>query len=127
MTLVVFMGVLIVIGLGLVGYGVYREMNGRAPEVRAPAVGAADIGATAPHAGTPEDRAGSLSRSIQQPILPAPFAATLNLPRGASVKSVGDAGGRLAVVVSLPSGEERILLLDPANGAILGTIAVGAP
>lgn len=120
MALVIFMGVLILIGLVLLAYGVYREMGAEAP---APSV--AEAPPEPSQTQTPPDRASVNSRLIQERMLPAPFTATLDMPAGAVIKSVGDAAGRLAVVVTLPGGEERILLLDPANGNLLGTIAVG--
>ena len=113
MALVIFMGVLIVVGLGLLAYGVYREM-GTEPPVAQTAAASPTAPALAPPLGNAETATGS-----------APFSAALGLPAGSTVKAVAEAAGRLAVTVTLPGGEERILLLDPSNGNLLGTIAVG--
>lgn len=52
----------------------------------------------------------------------APFAATLDLPPDSRIYGVAEAGGRMAVRVALPDGTERLYILDPATGAVAGTV-----
>lgn len=98
--LVIGMGVLIVAGLVLLGYGMYskaRKPGG--PEVAAPA-----------------------------PAAPPPAFGTVpvTLAPGARVEDMAAVGGRLAVRVS--EGEaSRILLLDPASGAVAGSFVLAPP
>lgn len=118
MALVIGMGVLIVIGLGLLGYGVYLRLNEEPAAATEPtAVAPAPPMALAPALPPPAPASSA-------PALP--FAAALGLPPGSSVKSLAAIDGRLAVAVAVPGGEERILLIDPANGNVVGAVALGA-
>ena len=47
---------------------------------------------------------------------------TLNLPAGAHVVEMRDAGGRLVLRLQRADGGETLLILDPATGAEIGTI-----
>jgi len=50
------------------------------------------------------------------------FAQNIALPSGAQVVSVTSAGDRLAVHVKATDGRSTIYLVDPRNGALLGTV-----
>ena len=48
----------------------------------------------------------------------------LTLPKGARLIDVVPAGARLALRVELATGAERLILLDPATGAVAGTVDI---
>lgn len=54
------------------------------------------------------------------------FAASVDLPDGASVAGVSATASRAIVHVRLPGGRDRIVVVDPASGAVLGTIDLAA-
>lgn len=102
-SLVFGMGLLIVVGLGLVGYGLSRGKT----------------------AGL--DRAAEQAAPQPQPlqsIKTAYFNADLPLPRGCHLQSVSATSDRILLHVSGAEGGDRILLLDPHNGQLLGSISV---
>jgi len=57
---------------------------------------------------------------------PAPSGATFSehiaLPSGAQVVSVSSAGDRVAVHVKAADGRSTLYIVDPRNGALLGTV-----
>ena len=52
----------------------------------------------------------------------AGFTRDIALPSGAQVVSVTSAGDRLAVHVKATDGRSTIYLVDPRNGALLGSV-----
>jgi hypothetical protein len=54
----------------------------------------------------------------------ASYSATIELPAGASVAGLVGLGDRLALRVTQPGAPERILIVDPARGRVLGTLTV---
>jgi hypothetical protein len=50
------------------------------------------------------------------------FAQHIALPSGAQVVSVGTAGDRIAVHVRAVDGRSTLYIVDPRNGALLGTV-----
>ena len=54
-----------------------------------------------------------------------PFHTSIPAPNGGTIKSVIALGHHLAVRVSTPQGGE-IILINPRNGAITGTITLGS-
>jgi Family of unknown function (DUF6476) len=52
----------------------------------------------------------------------ASFAERIALPSGAQVVSVGAAGDRIAVHVRTAEGRSTLYIVDPRNGALLGTV-----
>jgi len=50
------------------------------------------------------------------------FAERIALPSGSQVVSVGPAGDRLAVHVKAADGRSTLYIVDPRNGALLGTV-----
>lgn len=96
--LVIGMALLIVGGLVLVGYGIYRNGVKRA----APAA-------------TSERPVPSAAGSY--------FSVELPLPAGARLEQMATAGDRL--VLRLSGGEgDRILVVDPLTGQVAGSIAL---
>lgn len=92
--LVIGMGVLLVVGIGLLGYGLYKtSVKSSVP----PAV------------------------SVPLQVSAAGFG-TVSVPvaRGAQVMEMRDVGGRLAVLLD-EGGARRIAVLDPATGGIVGS------
>lgn len=54
--------------------------------------------------------------------------AGLGLPAGSEIAAIEAVGDRLAVHVRIPGEGDRILIVDPADGTIVGRIAPeGAP
>jgi len=94
--LVISMGLLIVIGIGLVGYGLTRKTP-RPEAVATP--------------GTAE--------AVAPPA--APFAFQYPAPKGAKLEQVLTAGDRLVLRYSSPDGD-RLLFLDTHSGQLAGTI-----
>jgi hypothetical protein len=52
----------------------------------------------------------------------AAFAEHIALPSGAQVVSVSPAGDRVAVHVKTADGRSTLYIVDPRNGALLGTV-----
>ncbi len=98
--LVLGMGVLIVAGLGLLGYGFYTQSD------RLERGG----GQTAPAAAASARAFGEV---------------TVPLAAGGRITDVAAAAGRLAVRVAEPAGE-RILILDPSDGSVAGSFVLRA-
>ena len=52
----------------------------------------------------------------------AAFAEKIALPSGAQVVSVSSAGDRVAVHIKAADGRSTLYIVDPRNGALLGTV-----
>jgi hypothetical protein len=91
--LVVVMGLMIVVGFIVVAAEIARRMST----------------ASAPAAPTATATA-------------AGFARNIDLPSGAQVVSVSPAGDRIAVHVKATDGRSTLYIVDPRNGALLGTV-----
>jgi hypothetical protein len=102
--LVVIMGVLIIIGVAVLGVELAKRMNDpeRAAEKAAEKAAAAAVSLSAGGKG-----------------------AALGLPQGARIGEVLTVGSRLIVKVSLPSGDDRLYLLDPRSGAASVLLTTG--
>ena len=101
--LVIVMGVLIILGMALVGYTIVKRTTEPV---------------TVSRAGTEassQQTAGVLGKTPYGPI-------GIELPPGSRVLRTTATDRRLVVEVELSSGGERVLIVDPANGALLGTI-----
>jgi hypothetical protein len=48
--------------------------------------------------------------------------ATVSLPTGARILSVQTVGNRLIVQVALPDSSQRLVVVDPGSGTVVGTI-----
>jgi hypothetical protein len=94
-TLVISMGLLIVIGIGLVGYGLMRSRS-------------------APQSG-PESAA---------PAKAGYFASELPVPRGAKLAAVSSTNDRLVLHFVGGEAGERILLLDAHSGQVTGSVTL---
>ena len=99
-TLVIVLGVLILAGLAAVSYGVltqFSESDG-------------DDGTGS------ETRPGAVSVAV-------PFGdLTVDVPAGARVEDTDLDGGRLVVRLAMPDGEARLIVIDLAHGAVLGSV-----
>lgn len=89
--LVLFLGVLLVGGLGLLGYGLYAKKPANKAMVQSPAATLAEFGA------------------INVPI-----------PAGSRIEQISVAGERVVIRLSGP-GPERLMVMDPAQGRIVGS------
>ncbi|GEM_PF-653254 len=108
--LVAVMTVLLVIGFGIVIWGIARQIN-RATE-------------TPPETAAPASPAAQEARRVPWGRL------MLDQPPGTHIAGVSGAGG--LVVVHLYTGEpgrdERLVVIDPDRGTLLGTVSVtGGP
>lgn len=92
--LVLGMGVLIVAGMALLGYGFYTQSD------RLERRGGAPMAAT---------------RAFGEVVVP--------LAAGGRISDVAVTAGRLAVRVAEPAGE-RILILDPSDGSVAGSFVL---
>jgi hypothetical protein len=80
--------------------------------------------------GTAALVAAIINRASHRAAAPAPRPlaaggfdrAVIDLPAGARVLASEAADGRLVVRLGLAAGGEELLLIDPASGALLGTI-----
>ena len=107
-SLVVFMGLLIAIGVTVVGVTIYRRATAPAPADQMTA------GTAAPPA---VPRAAS---SLGDGPLSGFGTRDLDLPAGSTIVSVQPLEGRVLVHARLADGATRILILDPASGAVTG-------
>ena len=106
-SLVVFMGILIAIGVMVVGVTIYRRATAPATDQ-----------AVAPPAVTPAMPLANGTPRAQP--LTGFGARELDLPAGSTIVSVQPLDSRVLVHARLPDGAARILLLDPASGAVAG-------
>lgn len=119
--LVIFMGILIAVGVAVLGVTIYNRATKMVTSDK-PAPAASSIpplaGATpgSPPAPAPQGPATSGSAG------PAPNFGVrdLGLPSGSIVVSVQPLESRVLVQARLPDGGTRILVLDPATGAVAG-------
>ena len=106
--LIIFMGILIVIGVGVIGVTIFNRMN--KPKVEA--TEAAPAAVSAPVAGAPSAP-------------PRAFGgAVLNVGAGCEIAETRADAGRLIVRTDGPGACRRIHILDLATGASLGTLDV---
>lgn len=67
--------------------------------------------------------AGRIARSGRAAPAEHPFATTaLDLPHGARIEAITAAPNRLILQLAMPDGESRLVVVDLATGARLGTI-----
>ncbi|MGE3477804.1 MAG: hypothetical protein AB7H70_18540 [Rhodospirillaceae bacterium] len=102
--LIIFMGVLIVIGVGVIGVTIFNRMNKPKVELSETAPAAA----SAPVASVPRAFGG----------------AVLNVGAGCEIAETRADAGRLIVRTDGPGACRRIHILDLATGASLGTLDV---
>jgi hypothetical protein len=104
-TLVIGMGVLIVTGLTFLGWGLYRNTH--------------RVAANRP--------AGEAVSELPQPAPVTPpggyFSSELPIPSGSKLEQVTTAGDR--IVLRFTGGDgDRLLVVDPHNGQVTGSIAL---
>lgn len=103
--LVIFMGVLLVAGFGLLGWGLYTKAQkisdageSQAAELPAPSI-----------AATPIARSPSFGD------------VAIALPHGAVIGDMEVVGGRVVLRIGEQGGGTRLLVIDPANGIVAGS------
>lgn len=93
--LVIGMGVLLVVGIGLLGYGLYRtSVKSSGPQAVSVPLSGAGFG------------------TVSVPVAP-----------GSQVMEMRDVGGRLVVLLE-EGGTRRIVVLDPATGGVAGSFVL---
>jgi len=106
---VIVMGVMIVVGIGILGYTIVSRSSKLVSD-KSNAPVAAD---PAPESALPGAAAVS----------PVGFASSgLGLPAGSRVQSMSVEGRRLILVVDVPDAGERVIVVDLESGAQLGAI-----
>ena len=106
--LIIFMGILIVVGVGVIGVTIFNRMN--KPKVET---------AETPPAAISAPMAGASSAP------PRAFGgAVLNVGAGCEIAETRADAGRLIVRTDGPGACRRIHILDLATGASLGTLDV---
>lgn len=100
--LVLFMGILIVAGLGVLGYGLSQQSDDKAAATTVTA--------------SPGIVSGSGAGSFG--------AISVTLPTGSRVEQVLVAGERVVVRVTGGADGERLVVLDPRSGAIAGSFVL---
>lgn len=124
--LVALLGALIVLLMTVMGYGLYRKASD--PDFRFFDMGGGDasVATQAPAALTPP-LAGVSTPTASSP---APLSSNgfgtrdLGLVPGTEVREITAADGRLYIHVRLPSGLDQILILNAADGRVIGTVNV---
>ncbi len=99
--LVAFMGILIVAGLGLLGYGLMNAKNGAKPRAATAAAAASPAAAVMAEFG----------------------AVAVPVPAGARVEQTLVVGERVVLRLA-GGGGERLLVLDPAAGTVTGSFVL---
>lgn len=103
--LVIFMGILLIAGLGLVGYGLYSKAGKLS---KTPADQTA-VTAPAPPSGA-------------EPVAEGGFGTqTIPLPPGSRVEAMNSAANRVILHIAGPDGS-RLVIVNPVNGAVTGTV-----
>lgn len=102
---VVSMGVLIVVGLFFLGYGVYRNLMPAGKSASG-----AMSGQSLPAASSADEGAGY-------------FAVDLPVPAGGRLEQMTVAGERIVLRFSSPEGD-RLTLVDPKTGHVAGTVTL---
>jgi hypothetical protein len=115
--LVAGLGILIIVGVGVIGWGLYRKATdpqfsffGPAPAPQSGVPAVAGPGDTAPPAAPAPSAAA------------VPFgAAVLGLADGCTIADIRPDGKRLYVLVDPAAGCPRIVAVDADSGRVLGT------
>lgn len=119
--LVIFMGILIVAGIGLVVYGLVTQFGkpDDAPVVAGPAV--------APPAGNPVPPGAVAGAEAVGRVPAAPFGdVALDQPADSRIVGATVAEGRILLRLSGGGKPDRVVMLKADDGGLLGTISLGA-
>lgn len=68
--------------------------------------------------------AGRIARRQAANTVPAFVSGTVDIPARARIAAMTASSGRLFLDLALPDGGHRILVVDAASGAVLGTIVL---
>lgn len=122
-SLVIGLGVLILLGLGLLAYGLAKKSND--PDWRL--FGAAKTAAPPASSTTAGSTTGLRPGAAMPTPAPGPMARVsgdvkLNLAEGCEVRGVNAAGGMLYVLTGPASVCGEVLIVDPAAGKVVGRL-----
>ena len=115
-SLVILLGVLIVAGLVLLGYGFIKKSQN--PDWRLTHLITGEPEQTEPAAPTPAEPAKSAAP------LKALGEITLDLPTGCSVTDVDPDGRRAYLTIGPPGPCHRVVIIDVSDGRVIGTVRV---
>jgi len=121
--LVAGLGILIVIGMSTIGYGLYRKSND-------PGFKFFSLGGDSATSATPSTPTGSpaiIPPLADAPPLPAQgFGETMvGLPAGCTIDGVSGDGGRIFLRIGPNTPQcQRVLVLNAATGAQIGVIRI---
>lgn len=112
--IVIFMGLLLVAGLGLLGYGLYSKAGklSKAPAdqtAAAPAAAPVASSGAAPEAASADAGRGAFGEQ------------TVTLPPGSRVETMSSTASRVILHVAGPQGS-RLVVVDPVTGGVTGTL-----
>lgn len=110
---VIVMGVMIVVGIGILGYTIVSRSS-KLVSSDSPASAVAE---SAPALALPGTEAAAPTGFISN---------ALGLPAGSRVQSMSVEGRRLILVVDVPDAGERVIVVDLESGARLGAIHLEA-
>ncbi len=130
--LVAGMAILIVIAMSTIAYGLYRKADD--PDFKFFSLGgdeAAQVATQPPTVPAPVSSAAMPATASIASSAPAPRAfgeVMLSLPPGCAISAVSGDGIRIFMKIG-PAGPEceRVLVVDAANGSLLGTLKVQSP
>lgn len=109
--LVAVMALLIVVGLGLLAWGMSRASSKLGQTQQSASVSALPVPAVAPPAAVPAQ--GGY------------FSADISLPPGSRLEQMSTTADRVILRLMGPDGE-RLIVLDPTNGRVAGTVTLSA-
>jgi hypothetical protein len=112
--LVAVMAILIVGGLGLLGYGVYSKLGGNVKSDASDAAPSAQA-AVPPPAAAPEPERTSSSGDV-----------TLDQPPGSRIADAATVGGLMTVRVEGGGRNDRVAVIDLSAGRVVGWVHVGS-
>jgi hypothetical protein len=120
--LVIFMGILIVAGLGLLGYGMYTKAGRAVKPSPAPEAPISAIAPVAPIDGHPAGNAAPAPA-----VAVSPFGRlALAQPPGTRIVAAEAAGGLLILHLAEGGRPDRVAVVDLAARTVLGTVALEA-
>lgn len=108
--LVIGMGILIVIGMGVLGYGLYKQ----ARELDAGGARSSSVSPSASSSASSSGGGGKGATGFGEAVLP--------IPAGCEIAEVKPDGDRLYVIIGPAPSCARIVIVDPKSGKIMGTL-----
>jgi hypothetical protein len=103
--LVIFMGVLLVAGIALLGYGMYSKAGRLAK---------------------PQDASPGVAAMVSPPSMAAFGEMTISQPAGTSIEAVQAVGGQLILTLRGGGVADRLVVVDTVSRAVVGSVILEA-